>query len=154
MQWKITVSFLPGVLDSEGQTTLKTLKKLKYSNITSVKTAYQYLIETPYSDKNKIEEMCKRVLMNPVVHEYSIQLANEAGKNNGNSRRIIIKSKDNDSLGDSRLNSFKNLGYDVKEVKSFKIFVISSKEDLNDEKLNKISRQLLINPIIQEYEVE
>ena len=72
----ITIKLKEGVEDPEGLTITKTLNVLNFKNVkkTSVYKEYEILmdnedLETAKKDAN---EMCKRLLANPVIHDYSI----------------------------------------------------------------------------------
>jgi len=70
-RYKIEVSYKPGVLDPEGKSTLGALKTLgfKVSDVKSLKT---YIIECS-CDEKKVDEMCRKLLSNPIIQNYSIQ---------------------------------------------------------------------------------
>ncbi len=72
MLWEIRIAYKPGVQDSEGESTLKGLQTLGFKNVEKVSTAKVYRIEGDYS-KDEIEEMCKRLLANPVSQDYEIE---------------------------------------------------------------------------------
>jgi phosphoribosylformylglycinamidine synthase len=70
-KYKVEVTYKPGVLDPEGNSTLDALKTLGF-NVSGVKSLKAYIIECN-CDEKKIEEMCKKLLSNPIIHNYSIQ---------------------------------------------------------------------------------
>ena len=72
MLWEIRIAYKPGVQDSEGESTLKGLQTLGFKNVEKVGNAKVYRIEGDYS-KDEIEEMCKRLLANPVSQDYEIE---------------------------------------------------------------------------------
>ncbi len=71
MKYKIEVTYKPGVLDAEGKATLSALKTLGFS-VSDVKSSKAYLIECA-CDEKKVDEMCKKLLSNPIIQNYSIQ---------------------------------------------------------------------------------
>jgi phosphoribosylformylglycinamidine synthase PurS subunit len=71
MKWEIRVSYKKGVQDPEGETTLAGLKTLGFKGIESIRTAKVYVIKGKCS-KKEIEEMCKRLLVNPISQDYKI----------------------------------------------------------------------------------
>ncbi len=71
MKWEVRISYKKGVLDSEGESTLSGLKTLGFNNVDNVKAAKVYLIEGNLTRRD-VEEMCKRLLANPVSQDYSI----------------------------------------------------------------------------------
>lgn len=74
---EITVQLKPGILDPEGATIQRALAHLGYS-VESVGTAKKLLIELEASDideaRGVLDEMCEKLLANPVVHDYSIEI--------------------------------------------------------------------------------
>ena len=151
MQYKITVGFLPGVLDSQANTVLKTLKKLGYTQITTVKTATSYIIDIDISDKNQIETIAKKTIVNPVINEYQIQKTGEK-QDFGDYSTIEIKGKLSDPLGNSTSSTFADLGYKTNSIKTSKIYLLKG-ENLSKELLEKIAKELLSNPITEEYTI-
>ncbi len=57
--------------DTEGESTLYALKMLGFSKVKSVGTAKVFRIEGDYS-REEVEEMCRRLLANPVSQDYEI----------------------------------------------------------------------------------
>ncbi len=72
MLWEVRIAYKPGVQDSEGESTLNGLRALGFKEVKAVSTAKVYRIEGDYS-KAEIEEMCKRLLANPVSQDYEIE---------------------------------------------------------------------------------
>ncbi|MEE8168401.1 MAG: phosphoribosylformylglycinamidine synthase subunit PurS [Candidatus Hydrothermarchaeales archaeon] len=71
MLWEVRIAYKPGVQDSEGESTLEGLKTLGFTQIEDVHTAKVYRIKGDYS-KEDIEEMCRRLLANPISQDYEI----------------------------------------------------------------------------------
>jgi phosphoribosylformylglycinamidine synthase len=65
-----------GVADPEGDATLKALKLLGFSNVQAVGSAKLFRIHLAEDDAAKahaeVEEMCRKLLANPVIHDYHI----------------------------------------------------------------------------------
>ena len=72
MLWEVRIAYKPGVQDSEGESALRGLQTLGFKNVETVGTAKVYRIEGDYS-REEIEEMCKRLLANPVSQDYEIE---------------------------------------------------------------------------------
>jgi len=74
---KIEVSLKPGHSDPEGETTKRILRDLNYEVI-EVGTMKVYLItlnaDSLEQAKEKIDEMCLRLLSNPVKDNYSFEI--------------------------------------------------------------------------------
>ena len=75
---KIKVGLKKGVSDPEGVNTLKALKLLGYENVIEAKTTrtFELLIDgkDKKSVKKDVEQMCQRLLTNPVIHSYEISI--------------------------------------------------------------------------------
>lgn len=72
MLWEVRVSYKPGVQDPEGDSTLEGLKTLGFEKMKEVRTAKVYVIKGDYS-RQEVEEMCKRLLANPISQDYEIR---------------------------------------------------------------------------------
>ena len=75
---KVTIGLKKGVSDPEGANTLKALKLLGFDKVKEVKTirTVDLLIDEKNKDevKKSVEQMCQRLLTNPVIHTYSIEI--------------------------------------------------------------------------------
>jgi phosphoribosylformylglycinamidine synthase len=75
---QVQVHLKKGVADPEGGNTLKALKLLGFDSAVEVKSARLFEISLDEDDEDKaramVEEMCQKLLANPVIHDYSISL--------------------------------------------------------------------------------
>ncbi|MCI4434779.1 MAG: phosphoribosylformylglycinamidine synthase subunit PurS [Thermoplasmata archaeon] len=73
---KITIGYKEGVEDPEGLAVKNSLKLLNFGNVNSVKVlkVYEILIEDTEDARKEAEEMCDRLLVNPVIHDYRIEM--------------------------------------------------------------------------------
>ena len=75
---KVTIGLKKGVSDPEGVNTLKALKLLGFDNVKEAKTVrtVDLLIDGKKKDevKKSVEQMCQRLLTNPVIHTYDIEI--------------------------------------------------------------------------------
>jgi phosphoribosylformylglycinamidine synthase len=75
---KVTIGLKKGVSDPEGANTLKALKILGFNKVKEAKTIriVDLIIEGKNKDKIKksVEQMCQRLLTNPVIHTYQIEI--------------------------------------------------------------------------------
>ena len=75
---KVTIGLKKGVSDPEGANTLKALKLLGFDNVKEAKTTrtFNLLISGKDSEQveKDVEQMCKRLLTNPVIHTYDIEV--------------------------------------------------------------------------------
>jgi len=64
------------VLDPQGKVVSQTLKNMGYGNVVNVRQGKYFEIELNESDRNKakkiIEEICKKLLSNIVIEDYTI----------------------------------------------------------------------------------
>ena len=75
---QVEVTHLPGVLDPQGATVERALPALGYTNISDVRIgkSIRLVIEADgeAAARAQVEEMCERILANPVIEAYSITL--------------------------------------------------------------------------------
>ena len=75
---KVTIKLKEGVSDPEGVNTLKALHLLGFENVKDAKTIriFDLLIDGKSKNdvKNDVEQMCQRLLTNPVIHTYEIKI--------------------------------------------------------------------------------
>ena len=75
---KVTIGLKKGVSDPEGVNTLKALKLLGFNNVKDAKIirTFDLLIDGKNKDevKKSVEPMCQRLLTNPVIHTYDIEI--------------------------------------------------------------------------------
>jgi len=73
---EVKVGLKKGVSDHEGANTLKSLELLGYDEVKSVKSLKVYRIEIDAPSREeaseRVEEMCRRILTNPVIHTHEI----------------------------------------------------------------------------------
>ena len=76
MKVSVTVTLKKDVLDPQGKAIEKTLENMGYNNIENVRQGKFFEIEINDIDKKKaesvIEEICKKLLTNMVIEDYSI----------------------------------------------------------------------------------
>ena len=75
---RVTVKLKRGVSDPEGKNTEKALHLLGFDQVEKVSTFRIFDIQIDENDERKVkklvEEMCERLLTNPVIHNYDISL--------------------------------------------------------------------------------
>jgi len=73
-----TVTLKKEVLDPQGKVVSQTLKNMGYKNIVNVRQGKYFDIELDETDKEKAkkiaEEICKKLLTNIVIEDYTINL--------------------------------------------------------------------------------
>jgi phosphoribosylformylglycinamidine synthase subunit PurS len=73
----VVVHLKPGISDPEGQNTLKALHLLGFADVKDVHTTRTWNIhlDAPKEKaKEEVERMCRRLLTNPVIHDFSIEI--------------------------------------------------------------------------------
>jgi phosphoribosylformylglycinamidine synthase subunit PurS len=75
---RIDVSHLPGVLDPQGATVERALPALGYDNVSEVSIAktIRLVVDAPSAAEAEaqVDEMCRRLLANPVIERYAVTL--------------------------------------------------------------------------------
>ena len=75
---EVKVELKKGISDPEGNNILKALHLLGFTEVKNVKVAKVTQLEIDLTKKKeteeKINEMCQRLLANPVIHNYSITI--------------------------------------------------------------------------------
>lgn len=75
MKLRITIGYKEGVEDPEGLAVKNSLRLLDFKNVDSVKVSkvYEIYIEDTDDPVKEAENMCDRLLVNPVIHNYRIE---------------------------------------------------------------------------------
>lgn len=75
---KVIVQLKKGISDPEGANTLKAIQLLGFSNVKNVKTIKTFNLFINGNDKSQakedVEQICQRLLTNPVIHQYEITI--------------------------------------------------------------------------------
>ncbi|RLF26743.1 MAG: phosphoribosylformylglycinamidine synthase [Thermoplasmata archaeon] len=75
---KVTIGLKKGITDPEGTTTLKSLHLLGFDTVKEVRSQKTFLIKMDENDekkaRKKVEEMCQKLLTNPVIHSYTVDM--------------------------------------------------------------------------------
>lgn len=75
----ITVNFKKSILDPQGNAVQKALVSLGYQNVSEVRVGkhIEVIMESDSAEEagKQAEEMCSRLLANPVIEEYTIDVA-------------------------------------------------------------------------------
>ena len=72
---EVKIELKKGVADPEGKNTKKTLESLGFQGIQSVKSVkfFEMEIDATAEEASKMgEEMCKKLLANPVIENYTV----------------------------------------------------------------------------------
>ena len=78
MKIRINIQLKPSILDPQGQAVASSLGEQGFENIKNVRQGKILDIEfnSKEIDMNKINEMCKNFLTNPLVEDYNIEELN------------------------------------------------------------------------------
>ena len=86
MKIKIIVTLKNGVLDPQGKAIQQTLNGMGFNDVKDVRQGKYFDIEINETDKvkakNKVDEMCKKLLANLVIEDYKIFVINEISSHN------------------------------------------------------------------------
>ena len=76
MKFSVTVTLKKDVLDPQGKVVQNTLVNMGMSNLKSIRQGKHFEIEINDNDENiakkKIDEMCKKLLVNLIIEDYKI----------------------------------------------------------------------------------
>jgi len=76
---RVDISHLPGIADPQGATVERALPALGYANVSDVAIgkSIRLVLDAPDEEtaRSQLDEMCRRLLANPVIERYEIHLA-------------------------------------------------------------------------------
>lgn len=76
---KVNVTLKKSVLDPQGKTVLHALESLNFKEAKDVRVGKYFEVTLDMADRKKAEEklrtLCDQVLINPVIEEYTFELA-------------------------------------------------------------------------------
>tara|TARA_B100000586_G_scaffold231129_1_gene180068 strand:- start:234 stop:467 length:234 start_codon:yes stop_codon:yes gene_type:complete len=76
MKVKVIITLKNGVLDPQGKAIQQTLNGMNFTDVKEVKQGKYFEIEVDNKDeaksKEKVEDMCKKLLANLVIEDYKI----------------------------------------------------------------------------------
>jgi phosphoribosylformylglycinamidine synthase len=64
-----------GILDPQGQTVERALPALGFSGVSHVHVGR--LVELDVEDASQLDDMCQRLLANPLIEDYEVELVGE-----------------------------------------------------------------------------
>jgi len=78
MKARVHVSLKPGVLDPQGKAIGDALKTLGFTGVGEVRQGKLIQLELsdadPAAARTRVEEMCRQLLANPVIENYTIEI--------------------------------------------------------------------------------
>ncbi|MGH2808195.1 MAG: phosphoribosylformylglycinamidine synthase subunit PurS [Actinomycetota bacterium] len=76
---RVNVTLKPGIADPQGQTIEKALPALGYDGVHQVRVGKMIELVLEASDpddaKRRVEEMCQKLLANPVIEAYEVTIS-------------------------------------------------------------------------------
>lgn len=76
-RYEIYVTYKPGIFDPPGATAERALVNLGYEGVHEVKIG-KYIRLDADADLETVSEMCQKLLANPVIEDYRIEVVGEA----------------------------------------------------------------------------
>jgi len=76
----VYVTLKPSLLDSAGRTVAQALQKLGYTEVDQVRIGKMIELHVDNYDEGRVKEMCDKLLANPVIEDYEIELAHEPAR--------------------------------------------------------------------------
>ena len=76
LKFSVTVTLKKNVLDPQGKVVVNTLENMGMENLKSIRQGKYFQIEINEEDQtkaeNKVDEMCKKLLVNLIIEDYKI----------------------------------------------------------------------------------
>lgn len=81
MRARVLVRLKPGILDVPGTSVSRALRGLGFAEVSDVRIGKVIELELdapdPAEGRRRVEEMCARLLANPVMEEYAVEIVPE-----------------------------------------------------------------------------
>ena len=71
---RVVVSLKPSLLDSAGRTVAGSLQKLGFGEVDGVRVGKMIALQVETADEARIKEMCEKLLANPVIEDYQLEI--------------------------------------------------------------------------------
>jgi phosphoribosylformylglycinamidine synthase len=88
---RVEIAHLPGIADPQGATIERSLPALGYDNVTQVRVgkSIRLVVEAPdeAAARAQVEEMCHRLLANPVIEAYTVGIETSERAQSSSHRR-------------------------------------------------------------------
>jgi phosphoribosylformylglycinamidine synthase len=79
---RVEITHLPGIADPQGTTVERSLPALGYDNVSQVRVGKSIRLVVEATDETaaraQVDEMCHRLLANPVIEAYNVELTEPA----------------------------------------------------------------------------
>jgi phosphoribosylformylglycinamidine synthase PurS subunit len=81
---RVEIRHLPGISDPQGATIERSLPALGYENVSDVRVGKSIRLVVEVADETaalaQVDEMCRRLLANPVIESYDVELTELASR--------------------------------------------------------------------------
>ncbi len=145
--WKVEVFYKPEVPDTIGNGIVEDISDLGLTGVTSVRTATVYWIEGDL-DAHSIQRIATELLADPITQDYTYESDNLQSQDW--TIEVQFKPGVTDAVGDSTVKGINDIGITgVGTVRTGNKYWLSG--NLNPETIETISKQLLMNDVIQTY---
>lgn len=78
MRVKVEIVRRPEIADPQGVTVVRALRDLGFAEVTEARFNRTIVLELdgndPHSARARVEEMCRRLLANPVIEDFDVQV--------------------------------------------------------------------------------
>ncbi|MBL8068667.1 MAG: phosphoribosylformylglycinamidine synthase subunit PurS [Armatimonadetes bacterium] len=71
---RVNITLKPSLLDSAGRTVAKSLRDLEFGEVGGARIGKTVTLELERYDESRVRAMCERLLANPVIEDYSIEV--------------------------------------------------------------------------------
>ncbi|MFM9872184.1 MAG: phosphoribosylformylglycinamidine synthase subunit PurS [Fimbriimonadaceae bacterium] len=71
---RVNVTLKPSLLDSAGRTVTKSLVDLSFREVSDVRIGKTITLQLEKYDEARVKAMCDKLLANPVIEDYSIEV--------------------------------------------------------------------------------
>ena len=82
MKARVLVRLKPSILDAQGATVKRALASLGFSEVQDVRVGKVVDVELnglePEDARRRVDEMCARLLCNPVIEDFTVELLGDA----------------------------------------------------------------------------
>jgi len=157
LQWKIEVSYKPEVFDAIGEGINQDIADLGITGVKRVRSSHLYWLEGELTEA-EIDVICRSLLADTITQEYSFYEVTQNSEESELSENdwiveVSYKPGVTDTVGNSVVKGIRDMEIEgVKWVKTGQKFVITGK--INREQLERISKQLLANEVIQDFTIK
>ncbi len=84
MRVRVDIVRRPGIADPEGATVRRALREMGFDTVTDVHFGRTIFVDVDEGDAGKaealVQEMCERLLANPVIEDFTVSALHEAGE--------------------------------------------------------------------------